>query len=362
VEEKKEKTMQENASIAAAKTVASDITVPDIKDFLKAGVQFGHETTRWNPKMKKYIFGAKNNIHVIDLQQTMPMLQDASRFLTEAAKRGPILFVATKRQARDIVRQYAQESGSYYVTYRWLGGLLTNFRMVKKSLQKMAQIEEEFEKGVTNRTKFEINKMKKEWDRMNRIYSGVKTMERYPEAVVIVDCHFEKGAVEEAKAAGLPVVAMVDTNSNPDLVDYIVPANDDAIKSITLVMGVLTEAIKKGNPGKWVKHVNKDYTNYEVPVIKEQKAEEPVATVADSEPKHVAKPRRHEQSKGIMERIKEQAKQETAEPKKEAVEPKKKAAAPKEKTAASKPAAAKKSVVKATVKKEPKAAAKKQAK
>lgn len=298
--------MQDNASTSV------DIKGPDIKEFLKAGVQFGHETTRWNPKMQKYIFGAKNNIHIIDLQQTMPMLDDAAKFLTEASKRGPILFVATKRQARDIVAKYAIESGSYYVTYRWLGGLLTNFRMIKKSLQKLQTIETEFEKGVTNRTKFEVNQMKKEWDRMNRIYAGVKTMERYPEAVVIVDCHYEKGAVEESKAARIPVVSMVDTNSNPDMVDYVIPANDDAIKSIELVMGVLSAAIKKGNPSKWVKHVAKDYSNYQVQVIKKTEApvettEKVVEAVVEKAP---VKTRKHEQHKGIMEIVKEQASKE----------------------------------------------------
>ncbi len=295
--------MQDTAST----TAVNDLTVPAIKDFLKAGVQFGHETTRWNPKMKEYIFGAKNNIHILDLEQTLPMLKTAANFLQEAAKRGPILFVASKRQARDIVKQFAVDSGSYYVTYRWLGGLLTNFKMVKKSLTKLTQIEEEFEKGVTNRTKFEVNQMKKLWERMDRIYSGIKTMDRYPEAVVLVDCHYEKGALEEAKAAGIPVVSMVDTNSDPDMVDYVIPANDDAIKSITLIMGVLSAAIKRGNPSKWVKHVSKDYSNYEVQIVKANTVEikEEIAA-APVTPVHENKPRRHE-SKGIMELVKEQA-------------------------------------------------------
>lgn len=297
--------MQDNAS-----NVSSDIKVPDIKDFLKAGVQFGHETTRWNPKMQNYIFGSRNNIHIIDLQQSIEMLDEASKFLTQAAKRGPILFVATKRQAREIVKKYAIESGSYYVTYRWLGGLLTNFRMIKKSLQKLAQIEEEFEKGVTNRTKFEVNQMKKEWERMNRIYSGVKTMDRYPEAIVLVDCHYEKGALEEAKVAKIPVVSMVDTNSNPDMVDYVIPANDDAIKSIDLVIGHLANAIKLGNPGKWVRHQEKDYSDFEIPVIKkaEEKQEVVEKAVIHEVEKKSSKPRKHVQSKGIMEIVKEEAK------------------------------------------------------
>lgn len=297
--------MQDNASNVSV----SGIKVPDIKDFLKAGVQFGHERTRWNPKMDKYIFSSRNNIHIIDLQQSIEMLDEAANFLTQAAKRGPIMFVATKRQARDIVKKYATESGSYFVTYRWLGGLLTNFRMIKKSLQKLAQIEDEFEKGVVNRTKFEVNKMKKEWDRMNKIYCGVKTMDRYPEAIVMIDCNYEKGALEEAKVAKIPVVSMVDTNSDPDMVDYVIPANDDAIKSIELVVSHLAEAIKRGNPSKWVKHQEKDYSNFEIPVFKkttvvEQLEEKAVHTESENK---TPRTRKHAQSKGIMEIVKEEA-------------------------------------------------------
>jgi small subunit ribosomal protein S2 len=303
---------------SATTAVKLTVPMPDIKEFLKAGVQFGHETTKWNPKMEPYIFGAKNNIHIIDLQQSMPMLAKAAAFLQEAAKRGPILFIATKRQARDIVKKYAIESGSYYVTYRWLGGLLTNFKMVKKSLVKFNQIEEEFEKGITNRTKFEVNQMKKLWERMNRIYQGVKTMDRYPEAVVIIDCHYEKGAVEEAKALNIPVVAMVDTNCDPDQIDYVIPANDDAIKSITLVMEVLADAIKKGNDNKGVKHVFKDFSNYEVQIIKEVSKEEKIEVETEFAPqsqavKTVSQPApsktRKSESKGILELVKEQAEQ-----------------------------------------------------
>lgn len=306
--------MQDNASTK----VASEMTLPEIQEFLKAGVQFGHETTRWNPKMKKFIFGAKNNIHIIDLEKTMPLLQEAAAFVTEASKKGPVLFVATKRQARDIVKNIAEESGAYYINYRWLGGLLTNFKMIKKSLTKLTQIEDEFEKGVVNRTKFEINQMKKEWERMNRIYCGIKTMDRYPEVVVVVDCNYEKGAVLEAKAAKIPVVSIVDTNSDPDTVDFVIPANDDAIKSITLVLGVLSNAIKKGNPGKWVKHVNKDFSNYQIQIIKKVEVEtpaeiEPVTKEAEAPRKTT---RKHEPTKGIMEIVKEEAVAKKAEAKK----------------------------------------------
>jgi small subunit ribosomal protein S2 len=242
----------------------SSPTNVDIKELLKAGAQFGHEKNRWNPKMKEYIFGLKNNIHIIDLEKTIVYMNEAAKFLTETASKGPILFVGTKRQARDIVKQYAVESGSYFITYRWLGGLLSNFKMIKKSLAKFIELEDEFEKGVVNRTKFEVNQMKKEWERMNRIYGGIRNMDRYPVAMVMVDCNFEKGAVIEAKAAGIPIVSMVDTNSDPTDIDYVIPANDDAMKSIKLIMAFLCEAIKKGNKGAGIKHNLKNYSEIDI--------------------------------------------------------------------------------------------------
>jgi len=296
--------------------VAQNVTIPEIKDLLKAGVQFGHETVRWNPKMKPYIYGVKNKIHIIDVQKTVPMLEEAAKFLTEAAKRGPILFIATKRQAREIVQKYAVESGSYFVTYRWLGGLLTNFKMVKKSLARFNEIEQIFENGVVNRTKFEINQLKKEWERMNRIYKGVKTMDRFPSAVILVDCHYEKGAALEAKAVNIPIISMVDTNSDPDLVDYVIPSNDDALKSLDLILGVLSNAIKLGNGGRGVKHIFKDYSNQEIQIIKKEteivSAEEKVvlSDSQKSEPVVKAKPRPSKKNlaqKGILELVKEEA-------------------------------------------------------
>lgn len=296
--------------------VPQEVTIPEIKDLLKAGVQFGHETVRWNPKMKPYIYGVKNKIHIIDVQKTIPMLEEAAKFLTEAAKRGSILFIATKRQAREIVEKYAVESGSYFVTYRWLGGLLTNFKMVKKSLARFNEIEQEFEKGVVNRTKFEINQLKKEWERMNRIYKGVKTMDRFPSAVIVVDCHYEKGAVLEAKAVNVPIISMVDTNSDPDLVDYVIPSNDDALKSLDLILGVLSNAIKIGNGGRGVKHVFKDYSNQEIQIIKKEAevdAVEEKVVLSDtqkSESVVKAKPRPSKKNlaqKGILELVKEEA-------------------------------------------------------
>lgn len=188
--------------------------------------------------------------------------------------------------------------------------------MVKKSLARFNEIEQEFEKGVVNRTKFEINQLKKEWERMNRIYKGVKTMDRFPSAVIVVDCHYEKGAVLEAKAVNVPIISMVDTNSDPDLVDYVIPSNDDALKSLDLILGVLSNAIKIGNGGRGVKHVFKDYSNQEIQIIKKEAevdaVEEKVALsdTQKSEPVVKAKPRPSKKNlaqKGILELVKEEA-------------------------------------------------------
>ena len=308
-------------------SVSVNPTSIDIKELLKAGVQFGHEKNRWNPKMKEYIFGLKNNIHIIDLEKTIVSMNEAEKFLIDIASKGPLLFVGTKRQARDIVKQYAIESGSYFITYRWLGGLLSNFKMIKKSLAKFVELEDEFEKGVVNRTKFEVNQMKKEWERMNRIYGGIKTMDRYPVAMVMVDCNFEKGAVIEAKSAGIPIVSMVDTNSDPTDIDYVIPANDDAMKSINLIIGFLAEAVKKGNKGIGIKHNLKNYSDFNIQIIKKAEivtkekslAEERIeADEVRIEKKPLAKKHSGPQ-KGILEKVKDDAKEKESEIKKEKV-------------------------------------------
>ena len=305
--------MEKENDLSIQEVFVSSIS-PDIKDLLKAGVQFGHEKNRWNPKMKEYIFGLKNNIHIIDLEKTLIAIGEAVRFLSESAAKGPILFVGTKRQARDIVKKYAIESGSYFITYRWLGGLLSNFKMIRKSLLKFSELEEEFERGVVNRTKFEVNQMKNDWERMNRIYGGIKNMDRYPIAMVLVDCNFEKGALLEAKVAKIPVVSLVDTNSDPTDVDYVIPANDDAIKSINLIMGILCQAVKNGNKGDGVKHDLKDFAQFNIQIIKKEEnivveklaGEDRTVRGTRYEPKPTFK-KSSIPSKGILEKVKDEA-------------------------------------------------------
>ena len=283
----------------------------NVSDFLKAGVQFGHETKRWNPKMEKYIFSSKNNIHIIDISKTIEMLETAVNFLTEISATGNILFIGTKRQASDIVKQEAIRSGSYYIINRWPGGLLTNFEQIKKSLKRFQTLENEFVTGVEGRTKFEVSNMKKEWVKMNRLYEGIKDMSTFPKAIVVVDVNYERNVITEAKKLGIPVVAIVDTNTNPDEVDYVIPGNDDAISSLKLLIGFLGDAVLKGNKGKGVAHKFVDYSKYEVKILKTEEKKEELVEVGTSSTKTIEpkvnkverKTSKKDESHGILESI-----------------------------------------------------------
>jgi len=269
VQDQKEATQQE-PTLSSISTPKKELTipVPNTKDLLKAGVQFGHETKRWNPKMKKYIFGEKNNIHVIDINQTENKLKEAVEFLRDAASRGNVLFIGTKRQASQIIKEEAIRVGAYFINMRWAGGLLTNFSVVKKSLIKLTSLEQNFEEGIEDRTKYEVSRMKKEWQRLDRLYSGIKNLSEKPTAAVIIDTNFEKSAVKECKKIRLPIVALADTNSDPDNANYIVPANDDAIGSIKLLIKTLADGVLAGNKGNGIKHVLKNYVEMEIKITK----------------------------------------------------------------------------------------------
>lgn len=259
-----------------AQTEQKGVKSPSIKDLLKAGVQFGHETRRWNPSMAEYIFGAKNNIHVIDIAKTEKLLADATEQIGKLAQQGSVLFIGTKRQASKIVEQAAVDSGSFFMINRWVGGFFTNLKQSKRSLKRLVELETMFETGVEGRTKFEIAKMKTEWTRLNRLYAGVKQMEQLPVAVVVVDPRYEAAAVKESRNAGIPVFALADTNCDPRKVDYIIPGNDDAIGSIELVVNTLAASVKANNGGKGIKHDLRDYSKFEVKIIKRGN-EQPVA-------------------------------------------------------------------------------------
>ena len=217
-----------------------------MKDLLEAGVHFGHQTRRWNPKMKDYIFGARNGIYIIDLQKTVGKLRDALAFVSDlAASGGNVLFVGTKRQAQEVIAEESARCGMYYVNQRWLGGTLTNFATIRKSLSRLRDLEE-IAAGERVVTKKEAAQLEKERLRLEKTLSGIKALDRLPQALFIVDPHAEKIAVAEANKLGIPVVAVVDTNCDPEPIDYPIPGNDDAIRAIKLFAGLVADSIAEG--------------------------------------------------------------------------------------------------------------------
>ncbi|MFA5038221.1 MAG: 30S ribosomal protein S2 [Candidatus Omnitrophota bacterium] len=219
-----------------------------MKQLLEAGVHFGHQTRRWNPKMKRYIFGEKSGIYIIDLQKTEQFLNEAREFVSETAALGkPILFVGTKKQAQDVIGEEARRCGAFYVNHRWLGGLLTNFQTVKKGIRRYKEIEQMEKDGIFDSlTKKEIAALSKERAKLLKNLSGVLEMDRLPGALFVIDSKKEETAILEAKRLGIPIVALIDTNCDPDLIDYPVPGNDDAIKSIRLISKFMADSLLDG--------------------------------------------------------------------------------------------------------------------
>ncbi|WP_456324923.1 30S ribosomal protein S2 [Desulfonauticus submarinus] len=219
-----------------------------MKQLLETGVHFGHQTKRWNPKMKPYIFGARKGIHIIDLQQTVKMFQIAHDFIVDEVAQGKtLLFVGTKRQAKDIIKEEAERCQMPYVIHRWLGGTLTNFQTIRKSIDRLKNLEAMFEDGSIERfPKKEIIKKQRELDKLNRNLGGIKNMEDLPGVVFIVDPKNEEIAVKECLKLGIPTVAIVDTNCDPDLIDYVIPGNDDAIRAIKLFVSSIADACLQG--------------------------------------------------------------------------------------------------------------------
>ncbi len=219
-----------------------------IKKLLEAGVHFGHQTQRWNPKMDRFIFGQRSGIYIIDLEKTAEYLNQARDFAKDIAlKGGKFLFVGTKKQAQVIIEEEAQRAEMFYVRNRWLGGLLTNFQTVKKSISRLIKIEQMQENGIwENLKKKEIAKLTKEKDKILRDLGGIREMDDLPAAVFIIDPKKEEIAVKEASKLGIPIIAIVDTNCDPDLIDYPIPGNDDALKSIKFITSLVTESIVEG--------------------------------------------------------------------------------------------------------------------
>ena len=216
-----------------------------MRQMLEAGMHFGHQTRYWNPKMANYIFGERNKIHIINLEKTLPMFNDSMNFLGKmVANGGKVMFVGTKRSARDSIREEAQRCGMPYVNYRWLGGMLTNFKTVKQSIKRLKDIESMAEDGSLERlNKKEVLQISREQDKLERSLGGIKDMARLPDAIFIIDVGHEKIAINEARKLGIPVVGVVDTNNSPEGVDYVIPGNDDAIRAIQLYLAAAADAI-----------------------------------------------------------------------------------------------------------------------
>ena len=221
----------------------------NMKELLEAGVHFGHQTRRWNPKMKPYIFGSRNGIHIIDLQKTVNLFKDIGDFIVRTVSEGyPMLFVGTKKQAHDAIIEESERCGMFYVVNRWLGGTLTNFQTIKKSIARLKELEGMKADGTIHRyTKKEVLKMEKELFKLEKNLGGIKNMDELPGAVFVVDPKREHIAVKETKKLGIPLIAITDTNCDPDDVDYIIPGNDDAIRAIRLICSKIADACIEGH-------------------------------------------------------------------------------------------------------------------
>ncbi|HEX7030592.1 MAG TPA: 30S ribosomal protein S2 [Gammaproteobacteria bacterium] len=219
-----------------------------MRQMLEAGVHFGHQTRYWNPKMAPYIFGERSRIHIINLEKTVPLFDDATNFISRlAANRGKILFVGTKRAARDVVREEAGRAGMPFVSHRWLGGMLTNFKTVRGSIKRLMELEQQAADGTFERlTKKEVITLRREMEKLERSLGGIKDMNSLPDALFVIDVGYEKIAIKEARKLGIPIVAIVDTNNSPDEVDYVIPGNDDAIRAIRLYAKGVADAVITG--------------------------------------------------------------------------------------------------------------------
>ncbi len=227
------------------------MSVVSMKQLLEAGVHFGHQTRRWNPKMAEYIFTERNGIYIIDLQKTVKKLDDAYMFVRDLAANGEnVLFVGTKKQAAESIREEAERAGAYYVNARWLGGMLTNFKTIRRRIDRLAQLRKMQEDGTFERLpKKEVVKLELEIEKLEKFMGGIKDMNKLPGALFIVDPRKEHIAVAEAHKLGIPIVAIVDTNCDPDEIDYVIPGNDDAIRAVRLIASTMADAIIEGHQG-----------------------------------------------------------------------------------------------------------------
>lgn len=234
--------------MGGGKTRGGNMAVVTMKELLEAGVHFGHQVKRWNPKMKKYIFGERNGIYIIDLQKTLKGLEEAYKFIMETSRKGgSVLFVGTKKQAQDAINEESQRASTFFVNQRWLGGMLTNFFTIKKSIEHLKNIEKMKEDGTYDvLSKKEVAGLEKDRTKLDKNLGGIKAMPKLPAALFIIDPKKEKIAIAEARKLDIPIVAVVDTNCDPDEIDYVIPGNDDAIRAIKLITSKIANAIIEG--------------------------------------------------------------------------------------------------------------------
>ncbi len=267
------------------------MAVVSMSYLLEAGVHFGHQTKRWNPKMKEYIYNSRDDIYIIDLQKTVEKMEEAYAALNKiASEGGKVLYVGTKKQAQDVCKEEAERAGMYYVTERWLGGILTNFKTIRRRVNRLEQIEKMEADGTFEKLpKKEVVGLKKEYAKLDKNLHGIREMTKLPQAVIIVDSTKEYNAIREARKLGISVFGLIDTNCDPDMIDYVLPGNDDAVRSIKVVLGALTNAIVEANGGTIIDYVSEDETKktqkFEKKAKKEEKAKEEPKEVAKTEPK-----------------------------------------------------------------------------
>lgn len=264
------------------------MTIVSMNYLLEAGVHFGHQKRRWNPKMKEYIYTTRDDIYIIDLQKTVKKLEEAYNAMKEIAEAGgKVLFVGTKKQAQEAAEESAKRTNMYFVNERWLGGTLTNFKTIRSRVRRMDEIDKMETDGTFEALpKKEVIKIKKEYAKLDKNLRGIREMKRLPQALVIVDPRKEENAIKEARILGIPVFGIVDTNCDPDLVDYVIPGNDDAVRAVKLLIGALTNAIAEVNGNEVIEYVNDDDKNKmaKKQVVKEEKKQE-VKTVEVKEDK-----------------------------------------------------------------------------
>ena len=236
------------------------MTVVSMNYLLEAGVHFGHQTKRWNPKMKEYIYNSRDDIYIIDLQKTVQKMEEAYEALNKiASEGGKVLYVGTKKQAQEVCKEEAERTNMYYMTERWLGGTLTNFRTIRRRVNRLEQIENMEKDGTFEKLpKKEVVGLRKEYEKLNKNLCGIREMTKLPQAIIIVDSTKEYNAIREARKLGIPVFGLIDTNCDPDDVDYVLPGNDDAVRSIKVVLGALTNAIVEANGGTIVDYVGSE--------------------------------------------------------------------------------------------------------